>query len=105
MASDRRSYKERFKHGARFTLCGIRLGMKMTQPELAEAMGSSQTMVSRIERESLDVREVQTLRPLIEAMGCRLELVVVAPNGARFILVDPHAVTQRRTAAEAKART
>jgi predicted transcriptional regulator len=87
-AGDRTSYKERFKHGARFPLRGIRDAMHVTQVEASERSGIPQSEISKIERSPLDDRQIGTLRRYIAGMGGQLELVAVMPSGHRFIIVD-----------------
>lgn len=57
----------------------IRRAREMTQETLAEALGMSQSEVSKVERRT-DVY-VSTLRRYIEAMGGELEIVARFPNG------------------------
>lgn len=54
----------------------IRGGLDLTQAEVAERMGVSQSRVSEIENCSLTAMEVDTLRRYVEALGCTLTLVV-----------------------------
>jgi DNA-binding XRE family transcriptional regulator len=86
---DRTTYKERFKHGARFPLRGVREALDVTQMQAAERSGLAQSEISKIERGSLDDRELGTLRRYVEGIGGKLETVVVLPAGQRFIIVDP----------------
>lgn len=87
--SGRTSYKERFKHGARFPLRGVREAMQVTQVEASERSGLAQSEISKIERGALDDRELGTLRRYVEGIGGKLETVIVLPGGQRFIAVDP----------------
>lgn len=61
-------------------LSEIRRARRMTQETLAEALGMSQSEVSKVERRT-DVC-VSTLRRYIEAMGGELEIVARFPNGS-----------------------
>lgn len=88
-ASPRRTYKERFKHGARVPLRTVREAMHLTQVQAAERSGIDQSELSRIERGTLEGRSVSVLRRYVEASGAALEIVAVLPNGGRMILVDP----------------
>jgi len=88
-APSRRTYKDRFKHGARVPLRTFREAMHLTQVQAAERSGIDQSELSRIERATLDGRSVSVLSRYVEACGARLEIVAVLPNGARMILVGP----------------
>lgn len=56
----------------------------MTQEDMAEAMGVTQSLISRLERrESLDAVTVETLRRYVEGLGGKLELIVTFPSGHR----------------------
>jgi transcriptional regulator with XRE-family HTH domain len=61
--------------------------MGKTQGELAEALGTDQGEVSRIERRS-DVL-TSTLRRYAEAIGARCEVAFVFPGGRRVLIADP----------------
>lgn len=72
------------------TLADIRLRAGLTQTQVAERMGISQSDVSKLERRT-DVR-VSTLRSYARALGARLELSVRLPGEAPAIpLAFPHA--------------
>lgn len=83
------SLKEKFKHGAKHTLRGVRLGYRKTAGEVAEAMGAHENFIKKIETSPVSQCSVVTLMDYVEALGARLELVVVLGNGGRAILVDP----------------
>lgn len=56
----------------------------LTQEDVAEAMGITQSLVSRLERrETLDAVTVETLRRYVESLGGKLELVATFPSGHR----------------------
>ena len=90
-------YSTAFKHGTRVArplkgkapipLALLRKGMGKTQGELAEALGTVQGEVSRIERRG-DVR-LGTLRRYAEACGARLEVAFVFETGGRVVLELP----------------
>ena len=54
--------------------------MKLTQENLAKALGSQQALVSKLERRA-DMY-VSSLRTYIEALGGELEIVARFPDGA-----------------------
>lgn len=57
----------------------LREAMRLTQEALAEALNIKQAAVSKMERRS-DMY-VSTLRKMVEAMGGRLQIIAVMPNG------------------------
>ena len=65
----------------RVSLRTIREGMGRSQAEVAEALGTDQGEVSRIERRG-DVR-MSTLRRYAEAVGARLEVAFVFDEAGR----------------------
>lgn len=82
MAPDRR---ERAHQRAAALLAGmplqeLRLARKLTQEALAARLGSNQALVSKLERRA-DMY-VSSLRGYVEAMGGKLEIVAVFPDGA-----------------------
>lgn len=68
----------------RLTLTGLREQCGLTQTQLAKVMGTTQSGVSRIERQD-DVR-LSTLRAYVEGVGARL--CVVADLGVISVEVD-----------------
>lgn len=58
----------------------LRLARKLTQESLAGRLGSNQALVSKLERRT-DMY-VSSLRSYIEAMGGKLEIVALFPDGA-----------------------
>jgi transcriptional regulator with XRE-family HTH domain len=62
------------------TLAEIRKAREMTQVQLAAALETTQPGVSQIERRT-DLY-VSTLRSYVEALGGRLEVTAVFPDGA-----------------------
>ncbi len=73
---------DRAKHAA--LLGEIRRARQMTQEALAEALGMTQSEISKVEHRT-DVY-VSTLRRYIEAMGGELEIVARFPNGSIEII-------------------
>ena len=57
----------------------LRKALRMSQEELARALGKSQAAVAQMEQRA-DMK-VSTLRGAVEAMGGRLELVAHFPGG------------------------
>jgi DNA-binding XRE family transcriptional regulator len=91
-------YSTAFKQGARVVrplkgkaplpLALLRKGMGKTQEDIAEALGTDQGEISRIERRG-DVR-LSTLRRYAEAVGARLELAFVfEKTGGRAVIEGP----------------
>ena len=64
---------------AQMPLDELREAMRLTQEALAESLDINQAAVSKMERRS-DMY-VSTLRKIVEAMGGRLEIIAVMPNG------------------------
>lgn len=60
------------------TLAGLRKALRITQADVAQRLGASQSEVSRIERRD-DVL-VSTLRGFVRALGADLELVARFPR-------------------------
>jgi len=57
----------------------LREAMRLTQETLADSLNIKQAAVSKMERRS-DMY-VSTLRKIVEAMGGRLQIIAVMPNG------------------------
>jgi DNA-binding transcriptional regulator YiaG len=57
----------------------LREAMRLTQEALADSLNIKQAAVSKMERRS-DMY-VSTLRKMVEAMGGRLQIIAVMPNG------------------------
>jgi transcriptional regulator with XRE-family HTH domain len=69
----------------------VRLVAGLTQDQLADSMGITQSALSRLEGQ--DDMYVSTLQRIVEALGGRLDIIAEMPNGQRV------AVSQfRRTA-------
>lgn len=64
---------------AQMPLDELREAMRLTQEALAESLNINQAAVSKMERRS-DMY-VSTLRKIVEAMGGRLQIIAVMPNG------------------------
>jgi ribosome-binding protein aMBF1 (putative translation factor) len=60
-------------------LADLRKALRVSQEELAQALGKSQAAVAQMEQRA-DMK-VSTLREAIEAMGGRLDLVAHFPTG------------------------
>lgn len=81
MSPSRRAEADRYYQEmiAAMPLGQLRRARAVTQEELADAMGNRQAAISKIERRT-DVH-VSTLRDFIEALGGRLEVLAVFPDG------------------------
>lgn len=66
------------------SLTQIRKALKLTQTDLADALGTSQANVAQIEQKS-DLM-VSTLERVVRAMGGELQLVVTIPRQGRVVL-------------------
>lgn len=80
------------RHGARFEagthacrLAEIRKHRRVTQQDLAEALGVSQSRVSQIERQGIDDTVLSTLAAYVEALGASI-LVVADFGEEQFVL-------------------
>lgn len=58
-----------------YQLAEIRKGQGTSQEEVAEAMGVSQSRVSRIERGEIGRSELNTIKEYVRALGGKLEIV------------------------------
>lgn len=84
---------------SRLSLRSLREAAGLTQKEVARKSGLAQPEVSKLETaESLDDRQLSTLRRYCAAMGDELELVTVSKLGHRIGIAPP---ARRLTAAEA----
>jgi transcriptional regulator with XRE-family HTH domain len=91
-----------------YRLAEARKQRDLTQEQVAEAMGVSQTRVSQIERGEIRRSEIDTLASYINALGGRLE--IVANFGDQLLVLDdeqpkaptPAAQTSRRKADRSK---
>jgi DNA-binding XRE family transcriptional regulator len=63
-------------------LLSARQRAKMTQQELADAMGTTRSVVSRLES-GKHSPSIDTLAAAAEALGCRLELRFLKAGGSR----------------------
>ena len=75
----RRSELEARKELEQMLLSELRMLLDMTQADLADELGVSQSHVSQMENAE-DMR-VSTLMRLVEALGGKLEIVVELPGG------------------------
>lgn len=66
------------------TMRELRKARKLTQCEMAKALGIKQEQISRIEQRT-DLH-ISTLRRSVEAMGGRLSLVAEFPDGAPVVV-------------------
>ena len=60
---------------------------EMTQKQLAERMGVSQKRVSSLESGDVDKTEIRTLRRYLDAIGGRLQVNAIMPDGRTLQLV------------------
>jgi DNA-binding XRE family transcriptional regulator len=67
-------------------LAEIRKHRRITQQDLAQTLGVSQSRVSQIERQGVDDTVVSTLAAYVEALGARI--LVVADFGAERIVLQ-----------------
>jgi DNA-binding XRE family transcriptional regulator len=66
-------------------LAEIRKHRRVTQQDLAETLGVSQSRVSQIERQSVDDTVVSTLAAYVEALGASI-LILADFGGEQFVL-------------------
>jgi DNA-binding XRE family transcriptional regulator len=66
-------------------LAEIRKHRRVTQQDLAETLGVSQSRVSQIERQSVDDTVVSTLAAYVEALGASI-LIIADFGGEQFVL-------------------
>lgn len=79
----RRRAGDRFLHGVRIPLAGVRQACSVTQVELAAATELDQTAISQLEHREDAL--VSTLRRYAEALGGKLEVTMVI-RGHRYIV-------------------
>ena len=89
----------------RMTLRELRKGKKISQAQMAEALGIGQMQISRLEQRN-DPR-LSTMQRTVAAMGGRLTMIVTFPDQEPVILVTPAASeavsgTKRSAAGSAK---
>jgi transcriptional regulator with XRE-family HTH domain len=65
----------------------IRKHRRITQQDLAEALGVSQSRVSQIERQSVDDTVLSTLAAYVEALGA--SILVIADFGEEQFVLRP----------------
>jgi len=73
--------RERVDEHKKATLADVRRRLDLTQVTVAERLAVSQADVSQIERGDADVR-LSTLSRYVEALGGRLEVRAVFPDGS-----------------------
>lgn len=83
-ASRARAGKRANEMLAEMPLCAVRHAREMSQQFVAEVLGVHQASISKLERRT-DIR-ISTLRSFIEAMGGRLEIRAVFPDGDERIV-------------------
>jgi DNA-binding XRE family transcriptional regulator len=71
--------------GHAYRLAEIRKHRRITQQDLAETLGVSQSRVSQIERQGIDDTVLSTLAAYVEALGA--SILVVADFGAEQIVL------------------
>lgn len=64
-----------------YNLREARRASKLTQVQLAHAMGVSQNRVSRMENGDIEAMSVETIRRYIEAVGGTISLIANLPSG------------------------
>lgn len=80
--------KERLLEEMRlYELKEARKEQDVTQKQLAERMGVSQKRVSVLESGGVDKTEVRTLRKYLQAIGGRLQVNAIMPDGRTLQLV------------------
>jgi transcriptional regulator with XRE-family HTH domain len=84
--------------GDALALAEIRARRGLTQVDVARVLQTSQASVSKIERR--DDLYLSTLRGFVEALGGRLELAAVFPEGRVEITGPGEESTSRRAVAE-----
>jgi transcriptional regulator with XRE-family HTH domain len=78
----------RFEAGAgAHRLAEIRKHRRITQQDLAETLGVSQSRVSQIERQSVDDTVLSTLAAYVEALGA--SVLVIADFGEEQFVLRP----------------
>ena len=81
-------HRARFEAGAgAHRLAEIRKHRRVTQQDLAEALGVSQSRVSQIERQSVDDTVLSTLAAYVEALGA--SILVIADFGEEQFVLRP----------------
>jgi transcriptional regulator with XRE-family HTH domain len=83
---ERRARIEEYKRATydALALAELREAKHMTQQQVAQSLGVSQANISRIEHE--DDVYLSTLSSYVEALGGRLELTAVFPDGSVTLL-------------------
>lgn len=62
-------------------ICHLRKKAKLTQKDLAEMIGTTQSVISRLENTDYNCERIDTLQKLAAALHCRLEVTFVPePN-------------------------
>lgn len=61
-------------------LLGARMRAGLTQEEVAEAMGTTKSAVSRLEAAGKHSPSVSTLKKYAQAVGCDVEIRLVSPH-------------------------
>lgn len=81
-------HRARFEAGAgAHRLAEIRKQRRVTQQDLAETLGVSQSRVSQIERQSVDDTVLSTLAAYVEALGA--SILVIADFGEEQFVLRP----------------
>lgn len=71
----------------RVTMRTVRVALGKTQVEVADALGTDQAEVSRLERRPDAL--ISTVRKYAEALGARCELAFVFEDGRRVLIAEP----------------
>ncbi|PWG65675.1 helix-turn-helix domain-containing protein [Bifidobacterium callitrichidarum] len=70
-----------------YELKEARKAQDLTQKTIAERMGVSQKRISTLESGDVDKTEVSTLRRYLEAIGGKLQITALMPDGRKLQLV------------------
>lgn len=82
------AFKRRMTEETRtYELKEARKAQALTQKQLAHTLGVSRNRISRLEAGGVDKVEVRTLRKYLEAIGGRLQVNALMPDGRTLRLV------------------
>lgn len=79
--------QEMIEEMRQYELKEARKSQSVTQKQLAERMGVSQKRISTLESGEMDRTEIRTLKKYLQAIGGRLQINAIMPDGRTLQLV------------------
>jgi transcriptional regulator with XRE-family HTH domain len=92
--------EERFNASVGAAICAARIEADLTQKQLAERVGTHQSVIARLEDADYDSHSLKILRKIAEALGKRVEVTFVNQSSACSLLAQSAVNSEPPTWAE-----